>query len=127
MDWLYFVCFLIIGAPLTLILHELSHAIVAWAAGAEVVLFKLWPHKVEERWYFGRIVIKKDDETFSAGLFYAAPYWKALCLCLAWAFIGQLWWPLLAFAVWEWIDIAWWYKGYYFGPDHLDGRRWRDV
>lgn len=120
--WYAVIC-CIVGAPLTLVLHELMHCIVVWANGGWVTSFKPWPHFVEKRFYWGRMAYAGCAPT---KWFYAAPLTKALVLLVIWAGLGFLWMPLWAPGFWELLDAGNWLQGYIRNSDN-DGGRYRKL
>lgn len=118
----WFIGFAVVGAALTLILHELAHCFVAWSAGGSVESFKPWPHKVDGRFYFGRMTYTGCAPNEKA--FTIAPLIKAISLASLWVILGLMFWPLLALAGWELTDIINWVQGYIRSSPN-DGGRFR--
>jgi hypothetical protein len=122
MIW-WLIGFAVVGAPLTLVLHELSHCFAVWAKHGWITSFKPWPHKVDGRFYFGRMTYAgcaPDEKAFSI-----APLIKAITLLGLWLVLAlALFWPLLALAGWESTDIINWVQGYIRSSPN-DGGRYR--
>lgn len=102
----------VVGAPLTLVLHELAHVLVARAHGIRIKTFRPWPHFTTSGFVWGSVsyhqVLMPAQRRMSA----LAPLIKAISLMLAWAFLGAAWSPLWALAAWEAIDVINWLQGY---------------
>lgn len=112
----------IVGAFLTLFLHELSHAIVIWFRGGTVTEFKPWPHFNGGQFYFGWTGWEIEESKVRPA--YAAPVIKAILMGAGW---GALWsvldhGPLLVLAGWEVADLLWWGIGMARG-EHTDARK----
>lgn len=114
----------IIGAALTLVLHELMHCFVVWAHGGKVTSFKPWPHKVEGRFFFGRMVYESEVD-LGRGM-KLAPLPKALALFGVWGGLGFLWHPLWCLAFWEATDWINWLQGY-IRKSKNDGGQYRQM
>jgi len=108
---MWYLIFGLIGAALTLVLHEFTHCLVVWVGGGRVVSFKPWPHKVDGHFYFGRMTY--DIEwPLNRKWFLLAPLLKALLLFVFWGIMGWFWHPLWLLAGWEATDIGNWLQGY---------------
>lgn len=107
----------VLGAPLTLVLHEFSHVIATWATGGKVTLFRPWPHRYEGRWWIGRMM--RDGGSDLAVK--TAPGVKAHALLLAYGVAANAWAPLFMLVVWELVDFGWWWRGWIWRLDHTDG------
>lgn len=53
------------------LVHELWHAVVAWAEGRRVLAFRPWPHTHKGEFYFGRV---HTDPPSSSTISALAPY-----------------------------------------------------
>lgn len=139
---LLWIVFAVLGAPLTLILHELSHAVTIWTLGGSVTSFWPIPGKSMGRHYFPLGIGAPEDSHWRLGYAtwefrggrpanYAwtsiAPLFKSLVLGVVW---GALSWfvyaPLAMFAIWEGLDAGNWLRTYFFSsnPRH-DAYKWR--
>jgi len=120
-----YIIFGVVGAILTLVLHELSHAIVVWINGGKVTEFKPWPHMSDGKFYFGTMAyecfapISEKDLTI-------APFYKACAMINIWVFCSMLYAPLIALEIWELIDFTNWLQGYVRKSDN-DGGRYRKA
>lgn len=118
----WFIGFAVVGAALTLVLHELAHCVMVWAAKGWIESFKPWPHKVDGRFYFGRMTYSgcaPNERSFTI-----APLIKAISLFSLWLVLGFIFWPLFALAAWESTDIINWVQGYIRSSPN-DGGRFR--
>jgi hypothetical protein len=98
----------ILGAPITLVLHEFAHCVAAWATGGRVTLFRPWPHRYGGKWYLGRVQrVGGDDQQIAI-----APLIKANVLIWCYALAAAAWWPVVGLLAWEIVDAAWWYRGW---------------
>ena len=129
---IWFIVFAVIGAALTDLTHEGSHAVVMKWTGGTITSFKPYPHMHKKRFYLGYVkaeyprdesgkMIIPEDYHYS----HVAPYIKAALLGPMWAALGLLYLPLLMLAVWELIDGLWWLYGYSFGSKYTDAQKWR--
>jgi len=118
MSWLPLLLLGVLGAPLTLLLHELSHAVATWATGGRVTEFRPWPHRFDGRWYFGRMMREGGDDYTVA----VAPAVKANSLVFVYALAAWVWAPLACLAAWELVDFAWWWRGWLWKPDSDGGK-----
>lgn len=120
--WIWLGVLGLLGAALTLVLHELSHCIVVWLSGGWIEEFKPWPHMKDGKFYFGRMShsgAQADERAFTV-----APLIKALSLLALWTVLGFIWLPLWALAFWEFTDVANWTQGYIRNSPN-DGGRFR--
>jgi hypothetical protein len=103
----------ILGAPLTLLAHELSHCAAYWLAGARVAEFVTWPHRYGDRFFFARVmpdrVLSPRWELRSA----LAPLLKASTMLALWLCLGFFSGPwAFGLALWEAIDVGNWIQGW---------------
>jgi hypothetical protein len=112
----------IFGLITTLLLHELSHCVIVWAYGGQIISFKPWPHKEEGHFYFG--YMKYSGCALSEAIFVVAPLIKASFLCLVWIVLGFCYKPLFVLAGIEFLDILNWLQGYVRDSGN-DGGRFR--
>lgn len=69
---------------LSTIRHELSHACAALISGVQVLTIKIWPHRYEGRWYWGRIMYGPNGlENLNVHVHMAPYYVNAICLVTA--------------------------------------------
>ncbi len=117
---LIIILFVVLGACLTLFLHELSHAIAVWSFGGTVEKFKPWPNKDENgRWWFGRVVFRYKNGYKFINM---SPLVKSSIMIPIWIlFYIFIYWPFIILAIWEVIDMLWWFKGLVFKVDGTDG------
>jgi hypothetical protein len=122
--WLWLILALI-GAPLTLFLHELAHSFVVWGEGGRVTSFKPYPHFADGHFYFGRVEYLSYQTR--PRLFFAAPALiKAPVFLVVWATLGLLFClPLLALAAWELWDLLNFVQGYMRKSSYNDGGLFR--
>lgn len=119
---MWYALFGVLGAALTLVLHELSHCLVVWWSGGKVVTFKPWPHMSDGHFYFGRMTYIAKVPL--GPLMKIIPFLKALTLFGWWVGLGVLWHPLWVLAFWEITDWINWLQGYIRGSDN-DGGQYR--
>jgi hypothetical protein len=133
MIWLLYFA---LTAPLTLFLHEASHAAVVKLRGGTIDMFRPWPGKINGKWWFGYVMYQKPSLERDTRWRHGSPLLVSAPLAIALG-VGSLWWPpLLAWSIWEAIDFANWWKGY-FGiripftgrwahpPERYDGYKFR--
>lgn len=116
----------IFGAVITLLTHEGAHYVVNRAVGRTITEVKLWPHYHNNKLYFARVSSTGSGEDLD--IVHLAPVVKAFLLMLIWI-IGGLYFysPIFVLAIIELVDMLWWLKGYFFGPDHTDGAKFRKM
>ena len=109
------IALLLVGAQLTLTLHEASHALcIKLLYGGEILEFKPYPNPLRELGKFGIVRSRLPSGVKSTPWSYRAPLLKALSLILLWGLLGILvYGPLLAFAIWETLDAALWLFQYW--------------
>jgi len=124
---LWFIVTAALGAALTLVLHEGSHAlVVARAPGASLTRFRPWPGWYRGHWYNGLVLYTGELGELEA-VFYGAPLIKASALFVLWGLAGIGWHPLWCLAAWELVDLAWWLRGYLWRRPRSDGGKLRIV
>lgn len=115
-NWWVYLVVLAVGAPVTLLLHELAHCCaVWWLIDGKVTAFKPWPHKHNGTFYWGRMSWECDMEPTPAQYrsFYFWPQYKAIIMIITWLLLGFLvWLPFLMAAIWELADILNFIQGY---------------
>ena len=118
----------ILGAPVTLILHELSHVVFVKLSGGEVTVFKPWPHRFEGRFVFGRVwAIWEDGRSEIYRWSHIAPLLKAIVLLSVWNTLSYSHYrPMLILGAWELTDVAKWIWNYFGKDPETDARKWRD-
>lgn len=124
MIWITLAVLAGVGWALSTFTHELSHVIANKMVGRRVVVFKPWPHFHRGRLYFGRASSTGPTE----GLLWvhASPLIEQGIMIALWVTLAlTLYLPLLVLAGAELIDTIWWLKGYFFGPSHTDGAKFR--
>lgn len=113
---------LILGAPLTLVLHEASHALATWATGGRVDAFRPWPHRWGGRWWFGRMMRTGGNDHLVAW----APHFKASAMLVVYGLVGMLTaWHVWTLFAWEWVDLLWWWRGWLLRKPSSDGGKAR--
>lgn len=133
--WTLYIIFAIIAAPITLILHEFTHAIVVWRYGGKVLQFKIYPHTYKGQTRLAAIRHATTLPNIHKALefqcwFYVAPLFKSISLLFLWTLLGCfVHYSFFILAVVEFIDAANWFpRGYYqilwSGP-LFDGARFR--
>jgi len=116
---MWYLIFSLIGAALTLVLHELSHCCLVWVGGGTVTSFKPWPHfetftsaaGTERHFYFGRMTYDTARPP-NRKWFLLAPLLKSLLFFVFWSIMGWFWHPLWCLAGWEVTDWSNWLQGY---------------
>jgi len=104
--------------------HELSHYFIAKLVGAKNVNINLWPHEYNGISYQGSVSCSNLGEYRS--LFYGAPLIKSIILLIFWLMCGLfIWINFIVLILPEIIDICIFIHGYFFGPEHVDGARFR--
>lgn len=138
MEWNWWV---LAGVPvayfLQLCFHELSHLLVGLAhEGRKPTGFYPYPHKHNGKFYFARY-------TSGPGHFqqvyyrrphiprHIAPFWAGLLVVAISAlvfFLVSPAWRVFALptAVAGLVDMLWFWRGYFWGSDGCDGKRWRN-
>ena len=121
------VLFILLGAPLTLVLHELAHLFVVKLAGATIVEFAPWPDFRRPRGQrLGVVRYRMPAGTLRPPESSLAPFIKAVALFSVWGGLGVIYHPLWALAAWEALDAGVWVYHYAREtPGKYDGARWR--
>lgn len=104
----------VLGAPLTLVLHEFMHVLTAWHYGSKVVAFKPWPH-IEPGlggFVWGSIKHRPGLVAAQQRISYRMPLIKAGVLLVVWGLLGWGWHPLWLLAAWELTDVINWLQSY---------------
>jgi hypothetical protein len=83
MIWWILLSFSLPAFALWIFLHEGAHAVTALLCGRKIVEFKPWPHKANERFYFGRVRYDREGNTFIS----LAPYLVDLVVLLTTAVV----------------------------------------
>ena len=115
----------------SLVLHEVSHAIVMVSSGGKIISFKPYPHysKTLDGWRFRLgAVTARFEKTVPSSYRYShiAPLIKAFAFMLLWGILGFLVWrPLLILGVLECFDAVFWWIGFFWGTKYSDGKKWR--
>ena len=125
----YWIIFAVLGAIITLVLHESSHAlciIAAPKAKIEKGGFKPWPHKFNGTFYFGSVRYTGDMGNMGP-ISQLAPFIKALIMIPLWMGMTILWWQLFPLLVWEAIDALWWWRGWLCKKAVSDGGKLRKM
>ncbi len=127
---LSFILFFLFAAPLTLVLHEFVHVIVALRAGCWITGFYPWPHRHKGIFYFGRMTFQcPKEERVLIDLvkpFFLAPFVNALALFFLWICLGLLLYPpFFCAAFWEAADAANWLQGYFRNGKNDGGLYWK--
>uniref|UniRef100_A0A6M3JHB4 Putative peptidase n=1 Tax=viral metagenome TaxID=1070528 RepID=A0A6M3JHB4_9ZZZZ len=111
---------MVVGAFITLFLHEGSHALVAIAQGRRVTSFRPYPHYFMGSLYLGFTSVSPVVINVTNGerlAYFAAPAVKAPLMVVLWSIIGL--WPL---AIWEGVDLIWWWLGWFRVRPFSDGK-----
>lgn len=124
MIWIILAILGVVGWVLTLITHEMSHALVNKIAGRTITEIKLWPHFHNGKFYFGRVSSTGGKESLM--WVHTSPLLKGVALSALWIVLAIFYYePLFVLAGAELIDMLWWFKGFLFGPDYTDGAKFR--
>ena len=134
--WTLYIIFAIIGGPITLFLHEFTHAIIVWIFGGKVLAFKMLPYKTEYGWRLAgiehRTYIGAHDIAKALVFqcwFYSIPALKALVLLILWILLGCfVHYSFFILAFYELIDEANWWRGFFqilWSNPLFDGARFR--
>jgi hypothetical protein len=71
--------------------HELSHLAVGWVVeGRKPVLFKPYPHRFADRWFFARCESGIPSNTRNPALRHIAPYFAGILVVIFWMGINPL-------------------------------------
>jgi hypothetical protein len=112
-------------------LHEFSHLVIGWIdQGLKPIGFYPWPHYYEGNFYFARCVQGEPAQLDKPHkLRWLAPFifciiqmilLVVLYLCIP---VLRLW--LIPFLVCSIVDCVWWWRGFFFGKNTCDAKRWR--
>ena len=126
--WVLAIVLLVLCGPLTLILHEAAHALVAlFSKRGSVEEFKPWPHTHNGVKYFGRVTLSGlTPREFKVCLL--APLLKSSLLSVIYASLAIATHPLsLIPMLWEILDLIWWVRGYVGNREHSDGYKFRSI
>jgi hypothetical protein len=89
----------------------------------------LWPypHKHNGRFYFARAQSGPATKDGSPAYRYIAPFFAGMLICGVFGalFVVTRIWAYLPFAVCGLIDMAWFWRGYFWGSDMCDGKRYK--
>jgi len=112
--WWHWGIVAVVGAWVTLLLHELAHCVCVWIEGGRVTAFRPYPHLYEGHFFWGRMSWESEKPLAMPKLFHGAPALiKAPFFLTLWLSLGLLvWLPLLAAAFWEAADIINFVQGY---------------
>jgi hypothetical protein len=103
----------VLGAPLSLVLHEASHALVGIAKGCRIVAFRPWPHRHGNRWLVGAVYLDRGMGAFRP-ISSLAPLIKSMVLIPTWLLLASLTtWHLAPLAFWELVDAGQWWRNWY--------------
>ena len=122
---MWYAIFGVVGAVLTLVLHEFSHCLVVWVCDGKVVSFRPWPHWENGRFFFGTMTFDSPWPP-NRKWFVLAPFLKALLFFLFWIIMGWHWHPLWLLAGWEATDWGNWLQGY-IRLSNNDGGKFRKL
>jgi hypothetical protein len=118
----------VLGAPLTLVLHEATHALVYHLNGIGIEWFRPWPNKHDGRWRIGATMpartLTNEEELPNK----VAPLVKAGLLFTLWVGAWGITeaWAFAALAFWEATDWINWLQGLVRGRPN-DGGRLREL
>ncbi len=122
---------LVLGWIVQLCLHELSHYLMVRKLGYKVTEFKVWPHKYNGKWYFGRVQYEVPSDEHPAVHHYnqilisSVPLWTAASFNLVWlCFAAYLWMPFISFAFCAFIDQINWWINLISRDETSDGWKW---
>jgi len=134
MDWSWWVLLAIPAAWfIQNCVHETSHLIVGYIhEGRKPLGMYPYPHKHNNKWYFARCrmgpaTIKRSGPYLPR---YIAPFYAGLIVSsisfLIMSFLPQLHKIFaLPSAICGLVDAFWFWRGYIWGPDRTDGRKWK--
>lgn len=119
-------------------LHELSHLLVGLFQGLKPSGYYPYPHKHEGRFYFSRYsfdysslkpyqldgFIRPHNPRHIAP-FFAGMLWSGVFVGLMFLVPVTYRIFLLPFAVFGLIDALWFWRGFFWGGEFCDGKRWR--
>jgi hypothetical protein len=103
----------VVAAPLTLLLHESSHALMAKSQGSTILSFRPWPSKQRGKWWLGYVRWTNPPFERRTRWLYGSPLLISAPMAIALGLVSIWWPPLLAWAIWEAIDFVNWWKGYF--------------
>jgi hypothetical protein len=90
--------------------------------------YKCWPHKVKDRFYFGRMTweLGRPRTYKECHWFYGIIPVRAAAFLVAWLLLAFfLFLPLLALAFWDLVDLGDWVKDYLFSRESQDGGKYK--
>lgn len=125
---IWWIVFGIIGAPLTLFLHELSHYLVLkFKYKADIIYFRPWPDFSRDTGKLGVVRYRLPEGVTDAKWSHIAPFLKSMILVPVWSLLSLLFFPLILLAAWELIDEGKWLFDYMRNSDHrTDAYKWRN-
>ena len=130
---IWFAVFLIPAWFLQLIIHECSHAVSAVLQGYKVTGVYPYPHKIDGHLYFARCAVEGlPYPAKPENIFFAAPLLGATLPILfipgAIPFTANVL-PVMGALLAMWVmaagDVIWWMRGYWWGSNTCDGKRFR--
>jgi len=114
-------------------IHEFSHMIVGWVTrGEKPAGFYPYPHRRAGIFYFARYSYSVSDSKNSHAPKWIAPFWGGV----VWFVIAGILMLLLSremrifvvpFTVAAVVDALFFWRGYFWGTERCDGKRWEKV
>lgn len=120
-NWYWYIILFLIGYPLSILFHELSHTVYVWIKGGVVSSFKVWPHKPDGKWAMGSIDYYVRTYSHDERTMCLVPLMTASILFGVTLWCGLLWHPLWMFTIWmvkEWVVFI---KNLVYGDIGTDG------
>lgn len=119
--------FIIFGAFLTLLLHEMSHVLIARIVKYKIESVTLIPRYGEEGTIlFGSVKFLKDDKPVTSWM-YLIPLIKAFVFFILWFILSKYFHYFIFFAAWELMDGINWLLGFINQTPRTDGCRFREC
>lgn len=131
-EWNWWALITIFSAAwVQLVIHETSHIVVGWFRnGHKPTKMIPWPSFKDGRFCFARFEYIVGPKKDPASAMLIAPMWAGLGWCLINTLL-TIWAPahvrivILPFAVSGLVDCLWFWRGYFWGTEFCDGKRWK--
>ncbi len=126
MIYVWLILFTVIGGPLTVFLHEASHALVSLITRNKIIAFKPYPHEAEGRRVRGCVYTDVKNRKYWH-INHIAPLIKNALFIPLWIYVAIAWFPPTAIlALYELSDVHNWIRGYRNSWKWYDGQQWKN-